>query len=187
MSACACGNALRSRNRTGLCRSCRMKNLRADPAYEARRAEAFRRALATNPELKARHVERSRASLAIWRNTPEGLEKIRANARKATIASNEPAARAKRAQACSRTRTGWCPDDRRDDYLKMRRDVGAAEAKRMILEDIAAVERKRLAAMTPHERAMDRVARGATLITKPVLRKADHAFTLAGNSMGSIA
>ncbi len=186
MTACACGNPLGSKNKTGLCRSCRMKNLRADPAYEARRAEAFRKALATNPELKTRHVERSRASLALWRNTPEGLAKIQANARKATIASNLPEARLRRAAACRHTRTGWCPDDRRDDYLKMRRNVGAAEAKRMILADIAATERKRVASMTPHERAMDRVRNGATLITKPDLRKASSAFTLAG-VVGEIA
>lgn len=186
MTPCACGNPLGDRNKTGLCRSCRMKNLRTDPAYEARRAAAFRKALATNPELKARHIERSRASLASWRNTPEGLAKIQANARKATVASNMPEARLRRAAACRQTRTGWCPDDRRDDYLKMRRHVGAAEAKRMILADIVAAERKRLAGMTQHERNMERLRNGATLITKPDLRKASSAFTLAG-VVGEIA
>lgn len=83
----------------------------------------------------------------------------------------------------------WCPEPYRAEYRDLTRNKGfrAAEAKVMILETARRAERQRLGAMTPHERAMDRVANGAALIIKPDLRKAAHAFTLGGVASGELA
>jgi hypothetical protein len=44
-------------------------------------------------------------------------------------------------------------------------------------------EARRIAALTPFERMQEKVAAGAKLIAKPVLRQADHAFSLMGGSL----
>ena len=56
----------------------------------------------------------------------------------------------------------------------------AAEARRIIEDDLAAIERKRLASMTLLERQLERVRKGATVSVKPVMRRADPSYTLGG-------
>lgn len=63
----------------------------------------------------------------------------------------------------------WCPDQRLEEYRKLQKAVGAAEARRMIEED-----------MTPFERQLARVRAGAAVVPKFSARRADHDFTLGG-------
>jgi len=83
---------------------------------------------------------------------------------------------------------GWCPPEYVDEYFRLNRKKGltAPEAKAVILKLAAAAERKRLAAMTPFERSMERIRMGAGITTKPDLRKADPAFTLGGIASGAL-
>lgn len=78
----------------------------------------------------------------------------------------------------------WCPDDRRAEYELFRKSCGAAEAKRMVLEDLAAAETKRVAALTPLQRQIERIQAGAQLVNRPVFHRAEHEFSLVGNATG---
>lgn len=77
-------------------------------------------------------------------------------------------------------RLAWCPADRRDELQALKIRLGAAEGERVMREDLEAAERRRIAAMTPFERQMERVRNGAKLVEKFVPRRADHDFTLGG-------
>lgn len=196
-----CGKQITQYSRTGRCISCSTKARFADPEWRAKHAAALRAAAAT-PEYRE-----ARRQAGLKRYADPAARKATSDARKAGLernpellqrmrevaVTNLAEARAKSTidwSAWRRERQAWrrvwCSADRWDEYQKLRttRGIGAAEAKRMILEDIAAKDRARIAAMTSHERAMERVRNGATLTTKPVMRKADHAFSLTGSSMG---
>lgn len=62
--------------------------------------------------------------------------------------------------------TDWCPAELRGEYRKMCKLMPGAEAKRIILDDLAAKERARIAALSPFERQMDAVRRGVGLVQK---------------------
>lgn len=100
-----------------------------------------------------------------------------------------PEAQARR-NAANRARgerqLAWCPKDRLDEYRCLMRTPGirAAEAKRIVLDDIAAKERARLAAMTPFERQLERLRQGARLEERVYLTTPEHEFTLGGVSAG---
>ena len=160
-------------NRTPAMREQARQHLAARQASGINRNDA-----ATAARLKARYADPARrAQLAaageIGRanRTPEGSARGYAKQSATKAAMREQ-------------RLAWCPAERRGEFAKLSRKLGVAEAMRVILEDIATQKRRRLAAMTPFERQMDALARGATLTTKPVMRKADHAFSLTGSSMG---
>ncbi len=139
-----------------------------DPAVQA---EAMRKRCAENPGAVEHMRNMARKSLAA--RTPESAEKQRRSHRATLDAKHEQ-------------RMAWCPIDRRDEYLKLRRQNPAAEAKRIIMDDLAASERRRLAAMTPFERQMEKVRNGARLVEKFTPRMADHAFTLGGVASGQL-
>ena len=75
----------------------------------------------------------------------------------------------------SAQRLAWCPPARLAEYTRLRRKHGADEARRQIE-----------ATLTPFERQLARVAAGARLVTKPIIIKADHAFTLGGVASGAL-
>lgn len=85
--------------------------------------------------------------------------------------------------AQQKAQLAWCPAEWRGRYHSLRSRHGAAEAKRRVLIEIDAAERKRLDAMTPFERQLERVRRGARLIEKPRLSRAPD-VTLGGVSAG---
>ncbi|MBE7186369.1 MAG: hypothetical protein INR68_18410 [Methylobacterium mesophilicum] len=154
-----------------------MRAQRQNPAMEAARAAAYR-AKMEDPTFRQQHAKRSQERLARWRAEGKGdaifLEMGRRNAH--FLNTDEARAKARR------TRVPGIPDERWDEYSRLRRQHGAAEARRMILDDIAAQERARLAAMTPFERQLARVAAGAKLVEVKPLRRADPNFTLGGVS-----
>lgn len=80
----------------------------------------------------------------------------------------------------------WCPVERRAEYERFRHACGAAEAKRMVLEEMAATEARRLASLTPLQRQIERVQAGASLVAKPSFARADHTFTLGGVASGML-
>lgn len=81
-----------------------------------------------------------------------------------------------------RAKLDWCPEDRRDEYRKWQKAFGAAEARRMMEEDIATAEKRRRAAMTPLEKQIERLQNGATLVERLSFSRAEHAFSLTGNA-----
>ncbi|MHA0335806.1 hypothetical protein [Sphingomonas aquatilis] len=164
--------AIQRPNSTGYCAKCAPKHhwtpesrARASAARKAR----WDRELA-DPELRAKAVESGKRLSAATPRTREIVEK----------------------QIAGRRASHWLPEG----YEALNRQLKAkgyraVERKALIAEEVARLARKavreeqdRLARMTPHERAMERVRNGATLTTKPVMRKADHAFSLTGSSMG---
>lgn len=71
--------------------------------------------------------------------------------------------------AKQKAKLAWCPPARRAEYAKLRSALGAVEARRQVE-----------AMFTPFERQMARLAAGAQLVEKPVLRRADYAYTIGG-------
>lgn len=165
-------------------RAAAARALSADPAIIAKRAakakETYRR-----PEVKARH--RAACLAAQERMDPEVRERQRASGRAhgaANLASTRsPESRARAGAAIRRTRMAWCPEAYWPlaDRLK-RAGIRLDERKRMIAEQIAVDERARLAAMTPFERQLARVAAGAKLVEVTPLRRSDPDYTLGGVS-----
>lgn len=73
-----------------------------------------------------------------------------------------------RAAAGAKTREfwlGWCPQEYRAryKYLTANMKIRAAEARRMVEDEIKADQRRKLAAMSPFERQMHALQNGATL------------------------
>lgn len=195
---CACGSSIHRYNKSGLCRPCNLRAINNDPEKNAKRLEAMR-AVFAGPELRAK---RSQANRERYKD-PSARAKTGASV--AAQLANCPVAKARHKAASTASlrkwhekarETGydysghtrkhwerfwaWCPPERRDEYASLRQSHGAAEAKRLILDDLARIESRRLAAMTPHERNLERIRNGAGITEKPVLRQADHAFTIGG-------
>lgn len=99
------------------------------------------------------------------------LAKARARSRepeaRAKYLASRPAAGRKR----SETALAWCPAQYREDYRILTRSkaMSAAEAKAFIL-----------ARLTPFERALHAVSRGAGIVIAQPLRRRDPDFTLGG-------
>jgi len=198
-----CSVSITQYSRTGRCLGCSTRARFADPAWRAKHKAALVAAASTeeyrqarregtkkrfaDPSARKAHSDARKAALA---RNPEQLEQLQEYAatvlRDARAQSKVDWVAHHRARAAEQL--SWCPPERLDEYRKLRatRGVGAAEAKRMILADIAAADRKRLAAMTPFERNMERIRMGAGITIKPDLRKADPAFTLGGIASGAL-
>jgi hypothetical protein len=86
--------------------------------------------------------------------------------------------------AKQRLALAWCPQERRAEYEYLRAIMGAAEAKRAILDEIAKAEERRLASMSPLERQLERLQAGAKLTPKFRPKPTEHDFTLGGIASG---
>lgn len=156
-----CDKVLRRDNVTGFC----IKHHNSDPAVKARRAKTIsatrRRKEANDPEFRAKSAAHGK-----WLSQNfNGNDSISAEERKRI------------GRKLTERYLGWCPPDLRDDYRRLVRNMRytAAEARTMIEEYME----KR---MTPFERAMERVRRGAGIFTVPDLRAPAPAYTLGGVS-----
>ena len=119
---CACGKPIGKRSTSGLCRSCSRTKVYADPAARAVMSKAKKRVL-QDPEKRARVATAAAENLRHWHAT--------------TDRDWHAWAVAKRARHWD-----WCPPDRREEYAQLRRSrLGAAEAKRIIQDDIRAKAR----------------------------------------------
>ncbi|QHL91253.1 hypothetical protein GVO57_11075 [Sphingomonas changnyeongensis] len=118
--------------------------MHADP-HRAAKVSASLKARFADPEFKARHMER----LMAVHKDPVVIEIRRESGRRygaANIATTRtPEARAKAGRSIRQTRSGWCPIDLRPLYIKLRNTFGAAEARRMI-EDQMRTDARRAAA-----------------------------------------
>lgn len=94
------------------------------------------------------------------------------------------ARRAEVGKKVSARRLAWCPEAYRAEYRKLCRIMLAADARRVIMQQIAKDERARLSAMTPLQRDVERLRGGARLISKPDFRTADPSVTLGGVASG---
>lgn len=184
-----CAGLIGLKNRTGYCRSCRAKHLLASPEFRARQRAGVA-AYHAQPAVRAA----SAARMAEWnRNLPEHeLERRRDHGRRqfekylgtpeGKARSNSPEARKKKGGAISDTRYADIPKHLRDEVRRLNRQqhIPAAEARRLVLEQAAADERRRLAAMTPHDRRLERIRNGARIVEVHPMRRADPAYTLGG-------
>ncbi|MBB5709313.1 DUF2256 domain-containing protein [Sphingomonas xinjiangensis] len=147
-------------------RACGTRLTARDPAWRQRVGEGRKAYFAANPEAKAALVVRANAQLASFRHLAD---------------------RAKAGRTKSQMALGWCPPEWLDQYKKWRRDYGATTAREMVEGEIADAEKRRLAALTPLQRRTEeqikRVQAGAGLITVPVMRRAEHDFSLTGNAL----
>lgn len=182
-SGCTDPKPLGKRNKSGLCRPCLARRNFGGAEVKAKKAEGQRRYF-SDPANREAYRARSQANLKRWRATPEGARSVRQCAVDHLGLARRPEARDRRIHGIRAAAWEGIPEDRWDECAKLSKTFGSAEARRMVLEDVAKVERERLAAMTPHERQLERVRNGARVVAKPVLRPADHAFTLGGVATG---
>ena len=157
-----------------LCRPCFMRALNSDPVYKARKLEAIAKRWAV-PGAREYQAMICRASVKKREANPESRAKVRANGFKqvANLMSPEVFAKAHSADAMKKrvaslieTRLGWCPPEYRDSYRKLsrKRHMTAAEAKRIILDEIATAQRRAEARLSPFERQERALHRGGKLI-----------------------
>ena len=157
-----------------LCRPCFMRWLNNDPAMKARKMAALTKRWAT-PGAREYQAMVCRASVKKRDANPESRAKVRANGLKqaAHLMSPEVFAKAHSAEAMVKrvaslieTRLGWCPPEHRDSYRRLRaqRGMTAAEAKRIILDEIATAKRRAEARLSPFERQERALYRGGKLI-----------------------
>jgi hypothetical protein len=180
-----CPNPIGPRNTSGHCRRCSALRNFQTPDARQKVVDGVRRHL-SDPDVRRKHGQRSQEHLRAWRATPEGGAAMRAQARINLQATQTAEGRAKRVRSILATIYAGIPEHRWDECRALRRKFGAAEAKRMIVEDEVKRERERIAAMTPFERQLERVKNGAQLVAAPDLRPAPHNFTLGGVASGMI-
>lgn len=132
---------------TGRCRSCANRIMWADPAFQERRLAALRIALRTpeaiaNKRAARLKLEAERSVDAAWKEYKrQSGKRLRASYDAHPDAHARNMAKRKQAGAKVRaTRLAWCPADRWDEYQRMRKKVGAAEARRAIEEEIVGTE-----------------------------------------------
>lgn len=190
-----CSAPVSKQAKTGRCRPCSLATTNADPAIKQRQREGSR-AHAAKPEVKAALV--LRLSTHVRTLSPQERERRSIQGRHiaATVLqtervrslSNSAEAKARAGAARTDTVLAWCPPEYRDRYryLKQTKLLLAAEAKRVVLDEIATVERRRIAALTPLERQLERVRNGAKLITVQPRRSVDPDFTIGGVATGMI-
>lgn len=151
------------------CKSCAARHKYRDPAAREKMRQAKLRSLAENPEQLAHLKEVGRAQL------------VKVHARMQAV--------------------GWpkrgislrVPEDRRAEFDKLRRRFGSKEALRIILEDIAAQQRRvgSSSAVSPRpaqparqpmsfDEQLARVAAGAKLVPTFKYRRPDPEMTLGG-------
>jgi hypothetical protein len=156
-----CPSPISRRNASGRCRPCCARYNNANPEIVARRNAAIRERFA-DPAVRHAVAEGIRARN---RNLPAAeMERRREHGRYlAANVLNRPEVRAANAAPDVRKRAGqartatvlpWCPKDKLDAYRRLQRiGIRAAEAKRMILEEVRADARRQIEAVTQRMRA----------------------------------
>lgn len=177
-----CSATITAKAKTGRCRPCAARAILSDPAFAARFRSASAEARRT-PEARAKaraislQREQERKGDPAWRAYKIASGKrLRAeyDANPEWQAANA-ATRADVGRRQSFRALGWLPDRLREQYVSLRQLVGAAEAKRMTMEEL-----------TPFERQLARIAEGARIVAAPDLRTGGPEYTLGGISTGMI-
>lgn len=196
--ACSqCGEPITRQSKTGCCRLCCLKRINTDPAIAEKRRDQLAQVM-QDEGYKARHLAGAKRGGAKRAANPAQYARLqeigRTYGRKNLENGQLPEARAKAGAALRRQRLSWCPVDLwpLNDELA-RKHIPLVERKAIIAEEIerraqkvAAAEHRRLAAMTPFERQMERVRNGAKLTTVPDTRPTGPAYSLVGNATGML-
>ncbi|MGI4958203.1 MAG: hypothetical protein ACRYGI_11495 [Janthinobacterium lividum] len=167
-SASTCATPITRRATTGMCGKCAAKARWSDPAKcEAHRQGAVRGAKARLERPGERERMQQQILVARAALTPDVYQ--RANATRDVNVM------------------GWCPPQYRKLNAALRhQNYLLAERKVMIGDLVVSEERRRIAALTPLERQLERVRNGATVSTKVPMGSRVHAMSLTGCSMGSL-
>ncbi len=141
----------------------------ADPMRRARAAATMRQNAAkanANPALRAWRVQNGKELAQHALRTPQ--------ARAAYLASR-PIAEAKRIE----TMLGWCPLEYRDEYRRLTRSkrIPRLEARQLVLDMVAADKARAEREMSPFERQMRALERGATIVANDSVSKHSLAAT----------
>lgn len=162
------------------CPPCTLASKWSDPDFREKRRAAFVNRLASDPEMRARHCARSAERLAKWRAETGGPrhEKQLANLELA----NAPEAIARRTAAIRARAYPGIPVERHAEVRALARKVPAAEAKRIVLAEVEAIERRRIDALSPLERQLER-ARVAGISERVAMPARVHGFSLTGGSL----
>jgi hypothetical protein len=123
----------------------------------------------SNPDARRERAERGKRDFHRTLGTPQ-----------AKAAAIRPEIIAKRAKTYSDNRLAWCPEEKRDEYrhLLYVKQVGSAEAKRIVLASIA----RETAALTPFERQLQAIRNGAGIREVRPIRRAASTFSETGLS-----
>lgn len=97
-------------------RQCGARTAAADPAWRERVSTGIRSKLAEDPAFRAQLIERATGQI---------------------IEASKIACRKKSGRTRSRRQLGWLPAEMQPGYFKMRELLGAAEARRLVKEEIA--------------------------------------------------
>lgn len=93
------------------CRSCTFKAIRNAPAFEEKRADAFRKRMREDPDFRAKHIAANLARVTKWREKPGARELLRRNGLANLEHAREPDAASRRNEANRRTWLAWCPEE----------------------------------------------------------------------------
>jgi hypothetical protein len=153
----------------GRCKPCAQHWVANDPEMIRKRADGVRRRF-KDPAYRAKMTTIITAANERARQRPEHMAYLRARGQELAALMNSPEVMARRmamrhevgAKYTERF-LGWCPPAYRDEYRRLRSGKGAAVARRMIEEMIAA----RFAEMTPFERQLHALRNGARLVEMP--------------------
>lgn len=183
-----CPAPITRQSKTGLCRSCVSKRAWSDQNARERRIAAARAACST-PEALARRAAVTREWMAARRDDPawqahmiESARHMRSFVTEATFDK----IRATRAEATARmvaAKMAWCPPQYRAYDDKLRAERFTLAERKVLVADLAALdERRRLAALTPFERQLER-ARIAGISERVAMPSRVHGFSLTGGSL----
>ncbi len=178
-----CGTPVSYRS-TGRCRPCSIAEMTSRPGHAERQAAAMR-VFNRAPENAGKRREAALKGVVTKLSKPDGAARMAENGRRYGKQNIEltrsAAARAKAGAAISARKMAPVPVEYRDLYRQLRRPgTSADEALAMVLEQQRADEARRLAAMTPFERQLERVRNGAQVVEKFKPAAVEHAFTLGG-------
>lgn len=153
-----------SERSTGRCRKCAPKINNAKPGTRRAISASMKRTFASDPSQRDAAASRVRKAAADWRSSEDGRARLPELTRAAQRARIEKM-------------LGWCPEGRREQYrfLRTRKRMTAAAA-RAVIE----------AEMTPFERKLHAVSRGAGIVEKRAVPSRGYDFTLAGVSAGIV-
>jgi hypothetical protein len=187
-----CGKPLGATNKSGLCVRDFNARLNADPKTHAKRVAGIRRDAVVRREEK-RRILLENAAKAMQR--PERLAFLREQMKWVQPLSQTPEVLAKTdpaAKGRKRTETvlGWCPPAYREEYRRLirSRNVNAAEARKVILDQIRNDRTAEKRKPVSFEETLQRVAEGrAQVVEKLRLPSQDYGFTLGGVSAGMVA
>ena len=188
-----CSAPISRQSKTGRCRPCSLALTNADPAIKERQRAAARKH-AARPGVRAARIARLAAHLSALSDEERQRRSAQGRHIAATVLqseavrarSNSKEAKAKAGAARTATVLAWCPPEYLERYrfLKNTKLLRAAEAKQAILDEVAANERRRRAAMSSLEQQLERHRNGARLIEVRPLRSAEPSYTLGGVSAG---